>query len=277
MQEKLKQGLRAIQGISIPQIPKEVFELDALLRSKFPNTVDVANIIEQNTTLSGETLKLINSPIIKPKEPIKSIRDAVNKVGLVNIYNLVVASALKNVFSQSTFVKDIIDHSVDVAFCMSQLADMVDSISRDEAYMMGLFHHSGAMLLAKKAEDVYTPIYSNGMTNPATCIAKEDSAFGSNHCIIGVLVSQKWRLPINMINAIYRHHTPDISSIQNYEVRSLVAMLQLANAIVSEISMGAYCGSEVKQYHQAGQKELMISDKQLNEIRQNLMSYSLKT
>lgn len=278
MQQKLRSAMIAMQGIGIPEVPEEVLRLQKELQGKFPNIQTVADIIETNTTLSGEVMKIINSPVLKLKspEPINSIRDAVNTLGTDNLYNLVIAAALKNLFSDQGLVKDIMDHSVDVAFCMADIAEIVHGVSRDEAYMLGLFHNVGAMLLAKKHPEEYEQTFTKSLSNPTTSIALEDASYRTNHTMVGVLVGQKWKLPLPMINAIMLHHTPHVNKIKDDQIRAMVAMLKVSNAIVSEISLGTYCGGEFRQYEQDGLHELMMPEEFYKEVRSGLMSYSFK-
>jgi len=276
MQEKLRQALGAIQGHKIPELPQEVLALEKEIKSKFCSLANVAQIIEMNTTLSGEVMRIVNSPVIKLKEPVNSIRDAVNVMGLDNIYNLVVAAALKNLFGAGGIFKDIMDHSVDVAFCMADISEWVAGVTRDEAYMLGLFHNAGALMLASKDEAKFEPLFRASMSLPASVIAKENTAFGSNHAMVGVLLAQKWRLPVDMLNAIMLHHNPKCERINNDKVRAMVAMIKVANAMVAEISLGAYRGGEMTAYEKDGMQELMIPSEVISEIRSALMSYNFK-
>ena len=277
MQERLKRAVMAIKGVKIPELPEEILELDREINSKFANVANVADIIEKNITLSGEILKLVNSPIMKLRIPCSTIREAVDTLGLDKIYHLVVSVALQNLFGQKGLVKDVMDHSVDVAFCMADISEWVDDVTRDEAFMFGLFHNSGSLMLASKDEAAYAPVFSNSMSNPVSILALEEKMFASNHAMIGVLMAKKWRLPIDMIQATMLHHTPECSRIKNDKVRALVAMVKVANAIIAEISLGAYRGQEMKDYEEDGLKELMIPYEAVTEIRTAVMSYAFKS
>ncbi|WP_127471037.1 HDOD domain-containing protein [Thiomicrorhabdus aquaedulcis] len=276
MHEKLRNAMHAIHGQSIPELPDEVLLLEREIKSKFSNTVSVAQIIEQNTTLSGEVMRIVNSPILKLKVPCHSIRDAVNVIGLDNLYNLVVSAALKNLFGTKGLFKDIMDHSVDVAFCMADISDWVQDVTRDQAYMLGLFHNAGALMLAAKSEAQYESLFRNSMSLPTSILQKEEAVYQSNHAMVGVLIAKKWHLPVDMINAIMLHHNDKCERIQNDRVRAMVAMLKVANAIVSEVSLGAYRGNEMREYELDGLKELMISAGVIKEIRTALMTYTFK-
>jgi len=276
MQQKLKNALQAIKGQTIPELPEDILRLEKEINSRFASTSSVAEIIEMNTTLSGEVMKIVNSPIVKLKNPVRSIREAVSIMGLDNIYNLVVSAAIKNMFGSTGVFKDIMDHSVDVAFCMADISEWVDGISRDEAYMLGLFHNAGALMLASKNQERYEPIFRNSMSLPLNSVLKEQENFGADHTVIGVLIGQKWHLPVNMLNAIMLHHNQRCARIQNDQVRGMVAMIKVANAIVSEVSLGAYRGEEMRAYEQDGLQELMVNESVITEIRMALMSYNFK-
>ena len=276
MQEKLRAAIKAIHGHKIPELPQEVLALEKEIKSKFGSLATVAQIIEMNTTLSGELLRIVNSPVVKLKEPVNSIRDAVNVLGLDNIYNLVVAAALKNLFGSSGLFKDIMDHSVDVAFCMADLSEWVDGITRDEAYMLGLFHNAGALMLAAKDEEGYEALFRASMSLPVSVMNKEQAKYGSTHALIGVLIGQKWHLPVDMLNAIMLHHTVQCQRIKDDTVRGMVALIKVANAIVAEISLGAYRGGEMTEFEKDGLQELLIPEAVVKEIRSALMSYNFK-
>lgn len=276
MQEQLRNALEAIRGIKIPEFPQEVIELDKEIQSRFANTQNITKIIERNTTISGEVIRLANMPIMKAKSPINNIRDAVNTMGLTNIYNLVVIAAFKRMFGSKGLHRDILDNSVDVAFCMAFQTEAVQGISRDEAYMVGLFHNVGCLMLASKDEAAYDKLFRAGMSNPVSVLQKEEQVFNANHTMVGLLVAKKWQLPTYILNTIMLHHTGSVGKVSDDQVRTLVAMLKVSNAIVAEISLGSYVGEETREYLADGVQELMLEEDFVNELRRQLLTDSHK-
>lgn len=272
MEQTLRQALVCIKGIKLPELPEEVLLLDRELKSRFVNSANLAKIIEQNTTLSGEVLRVVNSPAMKMKTPAKTIRDAVDKLGVDNIRNLVVCTMLRQLFASTNLYKDIMNHSVDVAYCMADLSEWVDGVSRDEAYMLGLFHNAGCLLLATKDPKHYGELFQLSQTAPQTVIHKEYERYNSTHTAVGVILGKKWHLSVDMLSAIFLHHIDRCEKIQNAKVRAMVALIKIANAIVSEISLGAYRSLDMKAYELDGQQELMIDDAAIKEIRLGLMT-----
>ncbi|MBO1923536.1 HDOD domain-containing protein [Thiomicrorhabdus sp. 6S3-12] len=276
MQEQLRAALNAIRGIKIPEFPQEVIELEREINSALSNTQRIVEILEQNVTLSGEVMRLVNSPVIKLREPVNGIREAVFAMGLDNLYNLVVAAAFQRLFSSKGLHRDILDHSVDVAFCMAYLTEFVHGVTRDQAYMLGLFHNAGSLMLTAKDEEAYDALFRASLANPFSVMLKEREILGADHCMVGVLVAKKWQLPTVMINAIMLHHTQRPGNISNEEVRLMVAMLQLSNAVVAEISLGAYRGEEMRMMEKTAMEELMLDEDVVAELRANLITYNQK-
>lgn len=173
METKLRAALLAIKGVKIPDLPKEIMELDQELSHKFPNNQNLVKIIQSNTKLSGEVLRLVNLPAMKPKTHIGTIKEAVDNLGHLNLKNLLVAAALQNLFNQKE-VCEIIEHSSEVAFCCAEFAEHLQGVSRDEAYLLGLFHNCGSLLLAVKDPEGYPRIFSKINTSPLAGTATED-------------------------------------------------------------------------------------------------------
>ena len=271
MQQELKQALASIQGVKIPELPSAVLELEQELNSRFCNLATVVKIIEQNISLSGEAIRIANSPAIKPKTPILTIRDAVNNMGLNNLYNLVVSAAYTRMFGDNEIYRDMLNHSVDIALVMAYMTEYVQGISRDKAYMVGLFHNVGALMYAKKSATAYKEIFTKSLSFPYRFLEDEVYIMGGNHCYVGMLIAKKWKLPIDVISAIMLHHTEKVSTIQNDDVRMMVSMLKVANAIISEVSLGAYRGEEMKAYEKDGINELMLTPEAIKDIRHRLL------
>ena len=276
MQESLRNAIDAINGVQIPELPEAIILLESEINSRFANTNKITEIISENTTLSGQVMQVINSPVMRLTNPVKSIRGAVNVMGLNNIYNLVVCSALMNLFGNNELHREIMKHSVGVAFCMADISEHIKDVSRDQAYMLGLFHNVGALMLASKSSDLYTPLFHNSLSLPVSISEKEEDCFGSNHSMIGVLVAKKWHLPADILSAIMLHHNKSCAAISQDRVKTLVAMIKTANGMVSEIDSGAFKSTEMKSYEQDGMEVLNLPEKVWRDIRTDLMSYVFK-
>lgn len=273
-EQKLRRAFLAIQGVSIPEMPEEVLALNKEITGRYPNTQNMVNIISKNALLAAEVLRIANSPAMRPKETIKTIPQAVAVLGTVNLKNMVLASALKQVFGNAAGIREIMDHSADVAFCMAELANQVQGVSPDEAYLCGLFHNCGAFLLLCKDKQQYHDIFFQSLSLPQRMVSKEEELYNTNHAVVGLLLAKKWQLSAEISQAIYDHHISKCEQITHEKVRLLVALSKVANGIVSEVSMGAYVGSEIMLEQQDGLETLMLSADDLKDVRMALQTYS---
>jgi HD-like signal output (HDOD) protein len=273
-EQKLRRAFQAIQGVAIPDLPEEVIALNQEVSSRYPNTQNMVAIISKNALLAADVLRIANSPAMRPKQIIKTIPQAVAILGTVNLKNMVLASALKNAFGGNTTIREIMDNSADVAFCMAELANGVQGVSPDEAYLCGLFHNCGSFLLSCKDAKVYSDIFFQSLSLPTTAVDKEEGLFNTNHAVVGLLMAKKWQLSSEITQAIYDHHKLKCESIANEKVRLLVALIKVSNGIVSETSMGSYVGAEMREQYEDGVETLMLDDNELKSVRMALQTYS---
>ncbi len=273
-EQKLRRAFQAIQGVTIPELPEEVIALNNEVSSRYPNTQNMVTIISKNAILAADVLRIANSPAMRPKQPIKTIPQAVAVLGTVNLKNMVLASALKQAFGANNTIREIMDNSADVAFCMAELANGVHGVSPDEAYLCGLFHNCGAFLLSCKDAKAYGEIFFQSLSLPITAIEKEEAQFNTNHAVVGLLMAKKWVLSAEITQAIYDHHKLSCDEITNEKVRLLVALIKVGNGIVSEVSMGSYIGAEMNEQFKDGIETLMLNDKDIKAVRMALQTYS---
>jgi HD-like signal output (HDOD) protein len=273
-EQKLRRAFQAIQGVSIPELPEEVIALNNEVSSRYPNTQNMVAIISKNAMLAADVLRIANSPVMRPKQVSKTIPQTVAILGTVNLKNMVLASALKQAFGGNTTIRDIMDNSTDVAFCMVELANGVQGVTPDEAYLCGLFHNCGAFLLSCKDAKAYSELFFQSLSLPMTAINREEALLNTNHAVVGLLMAKKWQLSAEITQAIYDHHMLQCDSISNEKVRLLVALIKVGNGIVSEVSMGSYIGAEMTEQFNDGVETLMLDDKDIKAVRMALQTYS---
>lgn len=281
LQNEIRQAFNAIEGIEIPDLPQEVIALDIEMGARYPNTKNMADIISGNTKLTAKLLKLANSPVMRAKSPIKNIQEAISVLGMQNMRNQFISVALMDAFSSNNqLIRGIMDNSREVAWVCAELSRSVQGvdcqIDADEAFLAGLFHNCGSLLLSMKNSNRYQKVYEKSKTHPWTVLEVEQVAFGAKHTAAGVILANNWKLPTHIQQVIYEHHNHQMDQITNEKTRLLVAMIALADYIVSELSLGAYIGEEMKSYAKLANQVLLIDDSELTQIRRAFQTQSAK-
>ena len=261
-------GARAIIGqTGMISMPKEVIELQRLfMKYEVPNFADVSNIIGQNVVLAGEVVQTANLPSVKGRYPkeILSIKDAVDVLGVSRLKNLVKAIGLK--LTVATAGLDIlIKHSLSVATVSAVIAQQTKLISTDEAYLLGLFHNVGAIVMAKY-DAAYLSHFQKSLSAPVSSMSIEIDRYKASHGVVGLLVAENWGLEDVFKKVIIMHHESDLAVMRNVEVRKLVALIQLANTIVAEKVFQVYMTPELQTMAAQCVAHLELNEAQINEI-----------
>jgi HD-like signal output (HDOD) protein len=269
-QLELKSAFDAIKGISMPTMPEMALKVQKELSTIRPDMKKVADFISKDAGLSGSVLKIINSAAFDLKKKITSIEHASVLLGTDKIKNTVIASAFKNVSSfgekNKTFTNQLSLESSVLAFCCARLSMYVSEVTQDEAYMAGLFHNGGLLILSAKYSEMKTLLESN-IDAPTSLIKKEYDLYFTSHTVVGYLLGQHWQLPDVVTQSIYCHHASSPEKITDETLRGLVSILITANNILQNINgQPESTSEESKIYYGGALTELMIDDEILEQI-----------
>lgn len=276
LKEQVEVAAKQMAGFEIPAMPAEVMQLQALFqKTEFPDTAEISEIIVHNTVLSGELIRLANQAQFKRKgaDEITTIKGAIESLGILRLKNVITGLAFKTLVSDKVF-DELLEHTMDVSNVAAELSRWVEGVVPEEAYMAGLFHNAGAIIMSMKF-DAYPKVFFNTLTNCYTGIVKETQMFGAHHGVFGLLVAKKWKLASIYSQVMLMHHQKHLDIVKDPTAKALISIVQLANTIVSESSFDQYDGEEVSDMHAQAQRELMIEGDVVDEIRVSLMSNSL--
>ena len=230
---------QALQGISVPPQPQIMVDLQMEQYMPDPDLEVIAKLIAQDPGLSGALLKIVNSPYYGLSNKIASIQRAVNLLGSRSVINLINAQSIKGEMSDETIVtlNRFWDTAQDVAMTCLTLAKRTGSQAIDEAYALGLFHDCGVPLMLKRFPnymEVLEQAYASAGPDNRV-VDTENTAFNTNHAVVGYYTAKSWRLPEHVTNAIANHHNAlaifSDESSRNSQLKNLLAILKMAEHI----------------------------------------------
>ena len=236
---------QALQGISVPPQPQIMVDLQMEQYMPDPDLGVIARLIAQDPGLSGALLKIVNSPHYGLSNKIASIQKAVNLLGSRTVINLINAQSIKGEMSVETIVtlNRFWDTAQDVAMTSLTLAKRIGSQAVDESYALGLFHDCGIPLMIKRFPDYMTVLESAYANAGPECrvVDTENTAFDTNHSVVGYYTAKSWRLPDHVTEAIANHHNAlaifQDDSSRNAVLKNLLAPLKMAEHICQSYSV----------------------------------------
>ncbi len=174
---------------------------------------DLERVISLDPVIMGEILKLANSALYSPKFPITSLRHAVSYLGLEVVKNLVMMISLKSMVlgdedpAVEEFLKGLWVHSAASAIVSRFIADSSSSpLDKEDAFVCGLFHDVGKLLMTKFSPQEYMPIVERVKKGEGGFVEVEQEEFGIDHCMAGAVVMEAWEMPSHIVHMVKQHH-----------------------------------------------------------------------
>lgn len=226
-----------LKGFAIPPQPQVLVDLTMETSNPDFSVSSVAAIILQDIGLSGSIIKTINSPAFKTRTEIQSIPHAIGMLGIPTVMNIVNAVSIKNALSDDAIISltRFWDSATDIAAAASVISEHTGLGRPTEAYLLGLFHNCGNILMYQRYED-FPETLERSYSQPHVGITElENARYATNHAIMGYYIARSWKLPPHITSAIYHHHGCEQIFLQDDPVEAaekcLLASLKLAEHI----------------------------------------------
>jgi HD-like signal output (HDOD) protein len=201
----------------VPSIPAIYTEMVEKLQDPDVGADEIGQIVAKDLAMSAKILKLVNSAFFGLGREVSSATDAVTYLGLDTIKSLVLSIHAFSQFDGTKLGGFSIDalwaHSQRTAEVAREIAQTEDAGPKvmDEAFVAGLLHDVGKLVLASNFLADYDRVLEAGSGRTAALLEAEQQTFGANHAEIGGYLLGLWGLPVPVVEAIALHHNPSKS------------------------------------------------------------------
>lgn len=228
-------------NLRVPTLPNIVRELTALIDGGEVGPAEVGRKLACDGPLTVQVLHLANSSIYGLRERCSSIEQACAVLGMRVLRSIVVHACVLHEFerlNRGAFnLGELWLHSLRAAQVCSLLAQHSTSqamLRPDDAYLCGLLHDIGQVVLLDNVDERYIRIHAKAKRQRAALETVERAELGIDHARVGELVLEKWGFPAVIQAAVRLHHSR--TEPENLPVPAM--MLSKANAIVGSASVG---------------------------------------
>jgi len=191
----------------IPPMPNVMIKALSVIKNPSTGIVELGKIMQVDQAISAKTLSLVNSAFYGFRQQITSINKALVILGMMKAKNIIMSLALKQMMTAQGS-RELWEHSIKCAVAAEYLAKEHKIINPDDAFVLGFLHDIGKILLNSKNPLKYSKVRYMASQYNMNLVEVEDAQFGTNHCILGALISKKWQLPVILTNCIRYHHEP---------------------------------------------------------------------
>ena len=202
--------IESLVKTKLPPLPGSVIKISDLLQNVNAAPRDIADAIGCDPMLAARILRLANSPVYARSRSITTLSQAVVAVGNKAIYEMVMIGATTDVFGKEIYSSKIgranWEHSIAVAIIARELCNLLKMRGTEEAFVCGLLHDIGKILLLRHDSKLYTELHDSTEVNDLP--EKEKEIYGFDHAQLGALAAHRWGLPEPLCHMILNHHNP---------------------------------------------------------------------
>lgn len=194
---------------SLPQILAEI--LKVVEKDDF-NADNLGDIILKDPALTARILKMSNSSFYNRYAEIKTVHQAVSMMGATTIKCLALSTSIfkPGKISEECNIdaKSLFNYILTIAATSQAIAKEVSYPDFEEAFIAGLLHDIGILFFVQKYSKQYKSII-NHADKTESLINIEKKIFEIDHCELGKLLAESWKLPKEIVRAISNHHNLD--------------------------------------------------------------------
>jgi len=217
--------------------PTAVAQLVAACQDPDSTAGDLERIVKCDPALAVRVLRMANSPLYGLSSEAKTVQHAVSVLGLRQLRNVAEAIAGAGMFAQGDTAarqrEELWTHSLGRATVARLLTDYVPNVTADDAFLAGILHDIGKLLLYDVVPEEYQKMVLSYHGNEL--IQQELFLLDVSHAEIGLQSAESWCLPEGIQTAVGYHHRP-YDAVAHIE---LVALIHIANQLAKCWGIGS--------------------------------------
>lgn len=233
-EEMAEKNLLAIDwnASELPTLPKVANRLLGILNNEEALVNDLADCIGKDPALATKVLKVANSAFYALRFEITSIHQAIVLLGFREIGRIALSYLLADrLLSVAPIAKD---HAVSMWKHMTAVAVLAQEITPRDAmepdvYTLGLLHDIGWLILVSQAPDVFVSMCDETGLNTSNV----ERLWGTDHCLWGAKLAEKWSLPEPFQIVSLHHHDP----FQEFEPPKYLLRIVLADYVAKALGI----------------------------------------
>lgn len=251
----------ASEALNLPVFPGVAQELYAKMQNDDSSVNEIAAIIAKDQAMAAQMLKLANSAFFAGLNKVRTIREAIMRLGVNQVYNCLVAGSQKNCYISrdpviAGHLRTLWKHALATAKGSQWLLRKTGySELANEGFLAGLFHDIGKLLLLKVFETIRA---GNKNANLSELFMIE--ILDSMHVEQGFALMNEWSIPQVYCDVAKSHHDEEFDSTD-----SLLLCVRIVNHVCAKIGISlkpdtTLVTATLPEVHALGVKEIVLAE-----------------
>jgi len=193
----------------LPILPQAVSEFNRASNDEDVTIDQLAHILETDSGLTIEVLKMVNSSIYGFRSKISSVKQAINMLGIPRTKTSVLTMAVKQAMSgcQSKLInlKHFWAANMERAIFAKEMATLLNT-DGEIAYAASMLQDFMLPVLTSSMFEQYTDFVDQNEKERIILTAYEQKKLGWDHAVAAAHITHKWEFPDDLICSLYLHH-----------------------------------------------------------------------
>ncbi|MEO8551559.1 MAG: HDOD domain-containing protein [Kofleriaceae bacterium] len=224
LEQALVDRLRA-NKIKIPPYPAVATRLDQIARDPRHNVAELATVVSSDPALAAAVIGRANTAA-QGGTPVTSVGESIKRLGVDLVIQLSLSLGLGKASTDGGPLGALRRNTWRCSLLAARFAQELASkrgVSPEVAYLAGLLHDFGEVVLVAGIEDI-----AKDMPLPVLPEVQWQAFVGKLHVQVGMAVAARWNLPAPITDVIAHHRDP-----ANLPASPLTQLIKLVDRVIA--------------------------------------------
>ena len=224
--------------LELPVLPATTQKVLGIMADPDVSIEKIKRLISTDPALTAKILKVANSAFYGSYRNIQNLSQAILRLGLNAVRNMVVATSMKNVYKRFGLAEKLIwEQMLGSALASSVIARQSRLVDPEDAFIGGLLHDIGKVVVNNEFPEKFAKVMERVYNEQVSFEVAEQAVFEFTQREVGAFVVKKWGFPENLEFLIRYFDDKDAMS-RDKQLANLVAIIALSDRMCQKFGMG---------------------------------------
>lgn len=223
----------------LPTIPVVATKVMQLIESDRATAEELSKVVSSDPAVAARVLKISNSSFYGRQGTIQNLSAAIVLLGYTTLKSIVVTASVRQVYQPFGLAEQMLwEHSFGAGLAARTIAGKVGFVDREEAFLAGLFHDIGKVIMNSHDRAKFQTVMENCYNEGIPFNQAEKILYSFSHEEVGALVIKKWNFPAILTESVLQHHNFAFSDLNDLSLLHLTSVVNLADLFCLRLGIG---------------------------------------
>ncbi|MEK7773962.1 MAG: HDOD domain-containing protein [Deltaproteobacteria bacterium] len=226
------------RATELPVLPGTAQKVLAMMGDPDVSVEKIKRIISSDPSLAMKILKVANSAFYGGYRNIQNLNQAILRLGLNAVRNIVVATSMKNVYKRFGLTERLLMEQITGSALISSIISSEARIADPEdAFIGGLLHDIGKVVLNNEYPDEFARVMERVYNDSVPFTVAEIEVFAFSHRDLGAMIIKKWGFP-ESLELLLKYFDNNERLAKERVLHNLTVIIKLADIMCQKNGIG---------------------------------------